>query len=553
MAWRSFEHFYLTKRRKMKSAKNIEQSIRKLTVESGDRIHDRVLQKLLSKLDQSKRRATVEQANIWRTIMKSRVSKIATVACIMIAVLVALHPFSNSLDSTTAAYARMNEAIRNVPWMRISYTSRILDPNGNVRADNDQWNTDIWYSFNSQVLIQKFSFGRVTYKDYSRQEIYNYNPDSKRIVLSALSINKLPVEANSPWSWLERHIQRMMPFGGNVIRKTGKYDGKEVEVFEVISAPKPGMADVRGKIFVDKVTSLPVAEERTYINPEIGKPQRVEKGTFEYPQRGPADIYDLGLSRDIPIMGSRSLPPWEEIVLLYESCRRAAPERYITIVTRELRILREPIESVEICYAGEGRFREERHFLFQTGAVGTQWAEQAPEIGNTFDSILKWSHAFKARGQISISIFDKSNGFYARRQDNGTWKITKQTLEGEELTTEDFWQLSPIADIGWPQIRGYADVVQDDYARENNLIRIEALGRQFYLNPERDYICQRYTDIYGRSTDVKEFDQTREGKWYPKRVEGPGITNTIYLETNPVFPEGIFDTNNLPKEDRRRK
>ncbi len=55
----------------MKSAKDIEQSIKKLAVESGDRIHDRILDRLLRKLDQSKKQATVNQANIWRKIMKS--------------------------------------------------------------------------------------------------------------------------------------------------------------------------------------------------------------------------------------------------------------------------------------------------------------------------------------------------------------------------------------------------------------------------------------------------------------------------------------------------
>jgi len=61
----------------MKSAKNLEQSIRKLTVESGDRINDRILDKLLRRLDKSKRQATAEQANVWRMIVKGKVSKIA--------------------------------------------------------------------------------------------------------------------------------------------------------------------------------------------------------------------------------------------------------------------------------------------------------------------------------------------------------------------------------------------------------------------------------------------------------------------------------------------
>ena len=77
MVWRSFEHFYLTQRRKMKSAKKIENSIKKLTVESSSRIHDRILKKLLRKQDKSKRQTTAGRTNVWRMIVKSNVSKIA--------------------------------------------------------------------------------------------------------------------------------------------------------------------------------------------------------------------------------------------------------------------------------------------------------------------------------------------------------------------------------------------------------------------------------------------------------------------------------------------
>ncbi len=61
----------------MKSAKDIEQSIKKLAVESGDRVHDKILENLRRKLDQSKGQATVEQANVWRMIVKGKVSKVA--------------------------------------------------------------------------------------------------------------------------------------------------------------------------------------------------------------------------------------------------------------------------------------------------------------------------------------------------------------------------------------------------------------------------------------------------------------------------------------------
>ena len=61
----------------MKSTKDIEQSIKKLAVESGDRIHDRILQKLLRKLDQSKIHTVAGRTNVWKIIIKSNAGKIA--------------------------------------------------------------------------------------------------------------------------------------------------------------------------------------------------------------------------------------------------------------------------------------------------------------------------------------------------------------------------------------------------------------------------------------------------------------------------------------------
>ncbi len=75
----------------MKSTKDIEQSIKKLAVESGDQIHGRILEKLLRKLDKSKRQVTGETANIWRIIMKSRISKIAAAVIIIISLLLVLN------------------------------------------------------------------------------------------------------------------------------------------------------------------------------------------------------------------------------------------------------------------------------------------------------------------------------------------------------------------------------------------------------------------------------------------------------------------------------
>jgi hypothetical protein len=61
----------------MKSIKDIEQSIRKLNVETRDRIHGRILEKLLKKLERSKRQTTAEQPSAWRIMLRRRVGYLA--------------------------------------------------------------------------------------------------------------------------------------------------------------------------------------------------------------------------------------------------------------------------------------------------------------------------------------------------------------------------------------------------------------------------------------------------------------------------------------------
>ncbi|MHC4508216.1 MAG: hypothetical protein ACYTAO_04545, partial [Planctomycetota bacterium] len=61
----------------MKSARNIEKSIERLAVESSDRIHERVLDKLLTRFDKSKKQAAAEQANVRRIMLWRRVCYMA--------------------------------------------------------------------------------------------------------------------------------------------------------------------------------------------------------------------------------------------------------------------------------------------------------------------------------------------------------------------------------------------------------------------------------------------------------------------------------------------
>ena len=487
-------------------------------------------------------RKPLRRSSVWATITKRPIPKLAVAAVIIISILVGIHRFGGSVDGASVAFAQVTRTVRNVPWMHISYGGHWVKETGYDKSDDERLRLEIWCSFVSQILIHKYADGVITYADYSNQEIHTYNPVSNRIVISGLSHRELPLEASTPWGWFQKDIQRMRKRGALVVRRIGEYDGKQVEVYEIGQSATGDMEGIKGQMLVDVETRLPIAKEMRYFHPE-GKFRRVVKGTFEYPEDGPADIYDLGVPRDTELVNSLPLPPWEEIKGKYRSYREDGPGRFIAVVTHLLPSLSyAPIEVVDVSYKDGKRWRKERHHVFRPGPVRAQWQKCGPELGNTFDSLLKWAQGYKG-GSVQGDLYDGNYLCSFARGVEESWQVEEKVrVKAERMTG---WG-SDIRDLGWPDIRGAADVVQDDYARENNLIRVEVQERQFYLDPSRDYICQRQ-EINGEITEVTEFAETEAGRWYPKKVESRLSSKTIYLETAPKFPEGIFDLENLPK------
>lgn len=516
-------------------------------IEPSPQAAGRALDRVRRVLSETTPRPANRLAGAGGMLTKSRLAGLAVAAAVLIATGVFVFLFTGSLDGTTAAYARVTEAVRNVPWMRMRYSGYSLNNAGNRTSGEGERDTEIWYSFNAQVVIYKYPHGAIDYYDYAKQEIHEYNPVAKRIVVSALPTGRRPFRTDSPGAWLEKSIEQITSGGGRVTREAGQYKGQETEVFEITSAVRPGVAAIRSKIFVDRTTSLPIAEERAYINTNTGNPQLVETGTFDYPEQGPADIYGLGLSRDIPIISSLPLPSWSDIRMTYERYLfKPLAQRYVAVVTRWMIGL---VESVEIFYADGTRFREERHFPYRGGNIGPQWEEMKTELGDTPDSLLRWSRDYKARGHITISLWIGKRAYHSQRDERGSWSVAEEVVLPQEMT-EDFWSMCPIAGLAWPDIRGYADIIQDDYAREHGLIRVEGEQETFYLNPQRDYICQQRVPFGRDRSEVTEFAQTETGRWYPRKIDDGSLKYTIYLDTDPEFPEGLFDPNSLPKADR---
>jgi len=96
----------------MRPAEDIKRLIKNLTDKTSAQMDERVLKDVLSTLEESeKNKSALVEPNIRRIIMKSRITKFAAAAVIIIAVLIGVHRFGNSMESV--AFADVLENVRN--------------------------------------------------------------------------------------------------------------------------------------------------------------------------------------------------------------------------------------------------------------------------------------------------------------------------------------------------------------------------------------------------------------------------------------------------------
>jgi len=91
--------------------KYIDEFIRDIPFEAPDVKHrDELKNQLLSAFPKHRLQATAHTVNVWRTIMKSKISKMAAAAAIIIALLIGIH----QLGGSTPAFAEVVQSLLNI-------------------------------------------------------------------------------------------------------------------------------------------------------------------------------------------------------------------------------------------------------------------------------------------------------------------------------------------------------------------------------------------------------------------------------------------------------
>jgi hypothetical protein len=89
----------------MRPTDNIHKLIKKLNVKAGPELDSRIHDDISKALAEPKQtQPALIQPNIWRIIMKSRITKFVTAAVIIVAVLIGINQFTGSIDLAKPAY-----------------------------------------------------------------------------------------------------------------------------------------------------------------------------------------------------------------------------------------------------------------------------------------------------------------------------------------------------------------------------------------------------------------------------------------------------------------
>jgi len=249
----------------------------------------------------NKTQSAAPHLNIWRIIMKSRITKITAAAVIIIALLISISQIFGPVSVTSSVFAGMIDAMKKKPWLHIV-----------MESGTGQF--EVWISFESQLGASKWSSGKAKYLDGTRELSYTYDPVKKSITVSEISPAEITKGAESVGNFWQIWLKKMSEAGMSVTEKTGMFNGKKSKIYEVKGTIEgktlvgdKRLKDFCGQIIADMQENLPVFAQQELFDTD-GNLIKEKKFYFDYPASGPKDIYALGVPDDAKVVHEKTKP-----------------------------------------------------------------------------------------------------------------------------------------------------------------------------------------------------------------------------------------------------
>lgn len=218
----------------------------------------------------------------------------AAAATIIIAAMIGLYSFTDSIDGATSEFAEMVEAVKKVPWMYFTCEQTQAGSTNSMEA---------WISFKShiEIEVERVEGGKITFWDYGKGKKYEYQPASNTLTIPCLCAEDFALGTTGPLELFSKLIDIEKDRGATIVIRKAMFDGKEVEIYEVARSEKRGIE--KSELIVELQRRLPVALEVAFTDHQ-GTAIFTVSGRFDYPENGPEDIYAVGVPRTAQVVNN---------------------------------------------------------------------------------------------------------------------------------------------------------------------------------------------------------------------------------------------------------
>jgi len=266
----------------MRPAENIEKLIKNINIDTNAGTDKAVLGEVVEAFEKSKgKKTSAAEQNIWRIIMKSKITKLAAAAVIIIGAYVVIHQSGGSIDVATVSFAQITENMKQMPWMHAV-----------VEGAGDR--VEAWVCFERRIMASKWADGEIRFHDDLKQVAQVYVPDSNTVTISRGTADAFAAMGGSALDFPRLVMERFEQAAKSVFRDAGKYKGKDATIFK-ISGFQGGM-DMKVEMTVEAERNVVLfVNQKAYD--KTGKLVIEGNGYFDYPEKGPESIYDVGVPR----------------------------------------------------------------------------------------------------------------------------------------------------------------------------------------------------------------------------------------------------------------
>jgi len=456
---------------------------------------------------------------IWRDVMEKRLVRLAVAAVIVLALLLIVQQLGGPVRGTGLAWGDVRDAFLGQHWAHLKY-------------DNG---AEQWYNLQTGDLYLRDWDGRCVAVDHARniRQIYDsilgqHISENRPVIYKDDVIP--PWEPKTAWESVIGPWEQMAEHGGagdwEVERHPDQVGDAQLIRFDCYLNDAAGRRLLIRQIWADPKTRLPLTVwERLQLADREKQKRESVTGTFDFPETGPASLYDLGVSRDLPVVKYYDKAPVPSVEKIMEAARAALerfPRRYRVVVwdnTRE--------SEIDVIWRDGGQIRSDRYF----NLTGERYAPYHLSLPANAQDVWRWT---QTQPPISTYLLDGERE-YTRHYVHPVFPDSRNEArvmrsQGTDLLPssskpmEEQWPYANHSPAGFEVIR---DAPEEWSGYIGLRVNSADIRREYYIDPEHDFLCVRWIWWKQRAGQWEKereyeysgFTRLAQGQWYAaKRI-----------------------------------